>query len=602
MAESYSFFNSKDHDRVYNARHWADYFFPLFRSGVFNGNLQVVENGGMRVKISDGYAWIDGYLYHLTGGLILDLETASGNMNRIDNIVIRLDLTNRWVKGFAVRGSYYQGNAAAPERAVTSTIHELVIARISIPAGATQITQDMIEDTRMNNDLCGWVVGTVKEIDYSQIYAQFTAYQKKKVDEVDKWQRLEEAALTAWVTQLKKEKTEQLQRLLTDFENLKDNAQTEFEDWYTGNTTNWEEEWTTWFNNLKEQVTDNAVTNLQSQIGILGNLSTTAKSNLVAAVNEVKNSSGVTGIKGNAETSYRKGNVNITPANIGLGNVNNTSDADKNVASAARVSLPRVIKNAAYSPGANRVVFEEFGNTSQNLPSANWYHIITSQGSDGSYVTQLAIGMTSDDMFYRRKSGNTWTAWKKLAFIDSNVASATKATQDGEGSAIRDTYLRSHHALRRLESGEFTNDTISIPLALNHSFLLITREIAVSTDKIYGYRARMYTTPPVTKLTSSDPTLNTPTAANLCASTNAGVTLGTYNMIELPSISSDDKNTYLRYGITLKATSAYKVRYELFDLEPDYINQTLFKKPVTNNQIFNYEWKTVDYNGNNLSR
>lgn len=44
---------------------------------------------------------------------------------------------------------------------------------------------------------------------------------------------------------------------------------------------------------------------------------------------------GVTGVKGNAETSYRKGNVNITPANIGLGNVNNTADSSKSVAYAA---------------------------------------------------------------------------------------------------------------------------------------------------------------------------------------------------------------------------------------------------------------------------
>ena len=36
----------------------------------------------------------------------------------------------------------------------------------------------------------------------------------------------------------------------------------------------------------------------------------------------------VTGVKGNAESSYRKGNVNITPANIGLGNVENKSTAD----------------------------------------------------------------------------------------------------------------------------------------------------------------------------------------------------------------------------------------------------------------------------------
>ena len=37
----------------------------------------------------------------------------------------------------------------------------------------------------------------------------------------------------------------------------------------------------------------------------------------------------VTGVKGNSETTYRKGNVNITKANIGLGSVDNTADADK---------------------------------------------------------------------------------------------------------------------------------------------------------------------------------------------------------------------------------------------------------------------------------
>ncbi len=41
--------------------------------------------------------------------------------------------------------------------------------------------------------------------------------------------------------------------------------------------------------------------------------------------------SGVSGVKGNAESSYRTGNVNITAANIGLGNVNNTADANKSV-------------------------------------------------------------------------------------------------------------------------------------------------------------------------------------------------------------------------------------------------------------------------------
>lgn len=183
MAEQYSFFNSKDHDRVYNARHWADYFYPLFRSGVFNGGLQVVANGGMSVKVREGYAWIDGYAYHLTEGLVIDLETASGNMNRADNIVIRLDLTNRWIKGFGVTGTYYSGIPTPPDPEITATVHELVIGRISMAAGTTEITQDMIEDTRMNADLCGWVCGAVEQIDFAQIQAQFdTFFAKYKAD------------------------------------------------------------------------------------------------------------------------------------------------------------------------------------------------------------------------------------------------------------------------------------------------------------------------------------------------------------------------------------------------------------------------------------
>lgn len=38
---------------------------------------------------------------------------------------------------------------------------------------------------------------------------------------------------------------------------------------------------------------------------------------------DIADNGGVTGVKGSAETSYRKGDVNISPANIGLGNVTN---------------------------------------------------------------------------------------------------------------------------------------------------------------------------------------------------------------------------------------------------------------------------------------
>lgn len=45
----------------------------------------------------------------------------------------------------------------------------------------------------------------------------------------------------------------------------------------------------------------------------------------------------ITGVKGNSETNYRVGDVNITPANIGLGNVNNTADTNKEVKAAKAI-------------------------------------------------------------------------------------------------------------------------------------------------------------------------------------------------------------------------------------------------------------------------
>lgn len=52
---------------------------------------------------------------------------------------------------------------------------------------------------------------------------------------------------------------------------------------------------------------------------------------------------GVTGVKGSAEDSYRTGQVSISKANIGLGNVDNTSDADKPVSTATQTALDKKV-------------------------------------------------------------------------------------------------------------------------------------------------------------------------------------------------------------------------------------------------------------------
>lgn len=64
--------------------------------------------------------------------------------------------------------------------------------------------------------------------------------------------------------------------------------------------------------------------------------------NVQAALEEIAElaaTGGVTGVKGSAETNYRKGDVEITKANIGLGNVDNTSDLAKPISTAQQTAL-----------------------------------------------------------------------------------------------------------------------------------------------------------------------------------------------------------------------------------------------------------------------
>ena len=77
--------------------------------------------------------------------------------------------------------------------------------------------------------------------------------------------------------------------------------------------------------------------------------------NVKTALQRIKSaadSGGVTGVKGSAESTYRTGQVNITAANIGLGNVDNTSDATKPVSSPQAAAI-KVVQDDINTHEAN---------------------------------------------------------------------------------------------------------------------------------------------------------------------------------------------------------------------------------------------------------
>ena len=89
-------------------------------------------------------------------------------------------------------------------------------------------------------------------------------------------------------------------------------------------------------------------------------IATTTKNGLMSTADRIKfdgietgaQVNTITGIKGDSESTYRTGNVNITKANIGLGNVDNTADANKSVRYATNAG------NAATANKANTVLKE----------------------------------------------------------------------------------------------------------------------------------------------------------------------------------------------------------------------------------------------------
>lgn len=169
------FWNSQNGDRVYDANDFSEWLKKFYTTGVFNGDLAVTASGGMTVSVSSGYVNIEGKVKFFSTPTTLTLATASGTHGRIDTVVAECNYTDREIKLKVVTGTYsVSPMATAPVR--TAAAYQLVLAEIDVPAGATEITQKNITDMRTDSSVCGLVTGTVSQIDFSTVKAQFDSW------------------------------------------------------------------------------------------------------------------------------------------------------------------------------------------------------------------------------------------------------------------------------------------------------------------------------------------------------------------------------------------------------------------------------------------
>jgi len=139
-------------NRAVGSDFFAKMISTLYRNGVSAGDglpdsFLVVPGGGMNLICSAGTAWINGYMAWNREDR--KIPAAAGNRYLV---LLRLDLLAGM---YTIRCVENPEDGAYPVR--NDTVYDLVLAKVSVPADAEDMTEAVITDCRYDEALCGVV-------------------------------------------------------------------------------------------------------------------------------------------------------------------------------------------------------------------------------------------------------------------------------------------------------------------------------------------------------------------------------------------------------------------------------------------------------------
>lgn len=169
MAKSFPFESKRivgnEWDRAITAQDERDFNKLCWGNGVFINpidGLMVTAHGGMTVNVKPGGAIIEGAVFKENNNRQITLSPSS-SLPRIDRIVLRFDTAeDRRDIDIYLKEGVAATNPVAQDLIRESNYYELAIADVYIPARTTSIESVNISDTRMDSNLCGWVVPAVE--------------------------------------------------------------------------------------------------------------------------------------------------------------------------------------------------------------------------------------------------------------------------------------------------------------------------------------------------------------------------------------------------------------------------------------------------------
>ncbi len=176
MSVTYGFYNSKNHDRRYDAIQMSRIFDGIIRDGVlqhYGTAMMVKESEGMMVNVGIGRAWFN-HTWTLNDALLpLTLPLSEVILNRIDAVVLEVDARES-VRANSIK--IVKGTPASspknPTLIKTNDRWQYPLAYIRVNAGVTSIRQANITNC-VGTSACPFVTAPLEKMSIDALVAQW---------------------------------------------------------------------------------------------------------------------------------------------------------------------------------------------------------------------------------------------------------------------------------------------------------------------------------------------------------------------------------------------------------------------------------------------
>lgn len=275
MSFASGFFNSVDHDRLYDATDISRLFDGLIRDGIFAsiGDCFVVKQSNqMNVTVGTGRAWFNHTWSYNDALYPVTIPPSEILMDRIDAIVLEINSVEA-VRANSIKLIKGMPSSTPTKPALTNAkeVHQYPLAYVKVGKEVTSIRQADIENC-VGTSVCPFVTGILEVISIEQLIPQWKDILNRFVEEntanFNTWMNGEKQDYQAWLTAAKKEITDWEATSKSDYQKWYDSIKNGYDQWFATIKAAYDANWSTfqqwekasqtefdkWFENIKNKL------------------------------------------------------------------------------------------------------------------------------------------------------------------------------------------------------------------------------------------------------------------------------------------------------------------------------------------------------------